>query len=379
MCYGKSSKAKTLKIGYPVALTGFYSEADILHAQGAKIFQNWINKHGGITIKGEKYNIEVVNEDIKGTTDGSVAAAQKLVDEDGIKFMIVSGPPPFSIGVGVVAEPAKVLRVVTYNCFTPDELSKKTPYAFVCPHNSLLGTPGALSYMKQAYPNVKKVSWAIPADGSPPYLDPITEKAIREAGYEITKRVEWSWGTVDWTPVATSLLSGKPDAVMFMNGGPIAVGGMMKALRELGFKGPLGAMCPDNIYALLGIVGPEATDVFIHSIKADAPEMTPVAKEMIQMGLAEGHDLSAAPDWVWVGTALWPLVQAIEAAQSLDPTVVKDAFEKMKVIKTPYGDGYLCGLKTFGINHMITAPQPMAAIENGKIEWAGWQPAPNLP
>jgi branched-chain amino acid transport system substrate-binding protein len=371
--------AKTIKIGYPLALTGFYSEADILHAQGAKIFQDWINQRGGITIKGEKYHIEIICEDIRGTNDGSVAAAQKLVDEDEVKFMIVSGPPPFSIGVGVVAEPAKVLRVVTYNCYTPEELSEKTPYAFVCPHNSLLGTPGALSYMKQAYPNVKKVSWAIPADGSPPYLNPITEKAIKEAGFKITKRVEWSWGTVDWTPIATGLLSGKPDGVMFMNGGPMAVGGMMKALRELGFKGPLGAMCPDNIYALHGIVGQGASDIFIHSIKADAPEMTPVAKELVKLGIGAGHELSAAPDWVWVATAAWPLVQAMEEAQSLDPTVVKDAFEKMKVIQTPYGDGYLCGQETFGINHMITAPQPMVALDKGAIKWIEWQPAPNLP
>jgi branched-chain amino acid transport system substrate-binding protein len=377
--YGESKSAQTLKIGYPVALTGFYSEADTQHAQGAKIFQDWINQRGGITIKGQKYNIEVVCEDIKGTNDGSVAAAQKLINVDGIKFMIVSGPPPFSIGVGVVAEPAKVLRVVTYNCYTPDEMSKKTPYAFVCPHNSLLGTPGALSYLKHAYPNVKRVAWAIPADGSPPYLSPITEKAIKDAGYKITKRVEWSWGTVDWTPIGTTLLGGKPDAVMFMNGGPMAVGGMMKALRELGFKGPLGAMCPDNIYALLGIVGPEATDIFIHSIKADAPEMTSVAKELIKIGLSSGLALPASPDWVWVATALWPLVQAIEAAQSFDPTVVKNVFEKMKVMQTPYGAGHLCGLKTFGIAHMITAPQPMTAIEKGTIKWIGWQPAPDLP
>lgn len=376
---GGATKAKTIKIGVPFALTGFFSEADVLHQQGAKIFQDWFNKRGGITIKGEKYNIEFLYEDIKGTNDGSVAAAQKLIHEDGVNFLVVSGPPPFNIGVTVVAEPAKAVRVNMYNCMMPDELSSKTPYTFVCPVNSLIGTPGALSYLKRAYPAVKKVSWAIPADGSPPFLAPITEKAIKQAGYEITKRVEWSWGTVDWTPVATALLRGKPDAVMFMNGGPMSTGGMMKALRELGFKGPLGAMCPDNIYALLGIVGPEASDIFIHSIKADAPEMTPAIKEMVKMGLAAGYELPAAPDWVWVGTAAWPLVQAIEAAQSLDATMVKDTFEKMKVIKTPYGDGHLCGLKTFGINHMITAPQPMAAIEKGVVKWVEWQPAPNLP
>ena len=372
-------RPKTIKIGFPLALTGFFSEADTLHQQGAKIFQEWINQRGGVSIKGKQYDIEFVFEDIKGTNDGSVAAAQKLIFEDEIKVFIVSGPPPFNIGVSVVAEPAKVTRINMYNCLMPDELSAKTPYTFVCPINSVIGTPGALNYLRQAYPDVKKVSWAIPADGSPAFLAPVTEKAIKDAGYEITKRVEWSWGTVDWTPIATSLLSGKPDAVLLMNGGPMSTGGIAKALRELGFKGPIGGMCPDNIYALRGMVGPDATDIFIHSIKADSPEMTPMIKEMVKLGLAAGYEMSAAPDWIWVATAAWPLVQAIEAAQSIDPTKVKDALEKMKVIHTPYGDGHLCGQKTFGIDHMITAPQPMSTIDKGVIKWVEWQPAPNIP
>ena len=47
--------------------------------------------------------------------------------------------------------------------------------------------------------------------------------------------------------------------------------------------------------------------------------------------------------------AFWVLAQAIENAQSVDPTVVKNAFEKMTKFETTTGPGKLGGAKTYGI------------------------------
>ena len=41
--------------------------------------QDWINKKGGITIKGNKYQIQCIAEDTKNSTAGSVTAATKLI------------------------------------------------------------------------------------------------------------------------------------------------------------------------------------------------------------------------------------------------------------------------------------------------------------
>ena len=136
------------------------------------------------------------------------------------------------------------------------------------------------------------------------------------------------------------------------------------------------------MYAILGVAGPEAsTNFFIHSLKADDPEMTPVINEIVDLGLAAGYDISAAPDWFWVMSATWPLIQAIEEAQSLDPAVVKATFEKMSEVETPYGTGSMCGAVTYGTgqNRAITSPQPLCGLENGEVVWIKWQPAPNIP
>jgi branched-chain amino acid transport system substrate-binding protein len=85
---GMAAEQKTLKIGGLFCLTGFGSSAETYIAQGAKLSEEWINEKGGLTIKGEKYRVELVVEDMKGTADGAVAAATKLAYDDKVKIVI---------------------------------------------------------------------------------------------------------------------------------------------------------------------------------------------------------------------------------------------------------------------------------------------------
>ncbi|HUJ68573.1 MAG TPA: ABC transporter substrate-binding protein, partial [Syntrophorhabdales bacterium] len=76
---GHAAAAKTIKIGSVWGLTGPGSEFGLLAQRGETLCKNWINGKGGITVKGEKYQIEVISEDIKATAEGAVTAANKLV------------------------------------------------------------------------------------------------------------------------------------------------------------------------------------------------------------------------------------------------------------------------------------------------------------
>ena len=76
---------------------------------------------------------------------------------------------------------------------------------------------------------------------------------------------------------------------------------------------------------------------------------------------------------------LWCLAQAIEAAQSLDPTDVKTAWENMKSIKTSYGTGHMGGLKTYGINHLVVRRCPITAfVKKGEVKLIKWY-TPSFP
>jgi hypothetical protein len=74
-------------------------------------------------------------------------------------------------------------------------------------------------------------------------------------------------------------------------------------------------------------------------------------------------------DHTLVIEALYPMLQGIEKAQSLDTTKVVEALENMKSIDTIFGQGRMAGQDIFGINHAIFRPIPLSRIMNGKIEF----------
>ena len=61
---------------------------------------------------------------------------------------------------------------------------------------------------------------------------------------------------------------------------------------------------------------------------------------------------------------------------SLDPDVVKDSWEQMNSIDTAYGGGRMGGMSTFGINHTVSYPMPLTAIQDGEVVWVMWQEVP---
>jgi ABC-type branched-subunit amino acid transport system substrate-binding protein len=169
-------------------------------------------------------------------------------------------------------------------------------------------------------------------------------------------------------------LSYKPDALFMINGWPIHMGAMLKAARELGFTGPAFG-CHEDPYDIAAVAGPAAsTNFYVHNLQVDSPAMTPMIKEIMKLGQAKYGRQS--PTYVWAWNAAYCLTQAIEKAQSLDPTVVKDSWEKMKSIDTAYGPGRIGGMKTYGINHNVSYKTPFTSLKDGKVVWVEWRKVP---
>jgi len=368
---GMAAEQKTLKIGGLFCLTGFGSSAETYIAEGAKLAEEWINEKGGLTIKGEKYKVELVMEDMKGTADGAVAAATKLAFDHKVKIVIGTVVPFMVQAAGSVLEPAKVLRAVLYNCGMPSEYGPQTPYMFLTYDSTIEGMRAALDYLKEAYPKVKSVAYIIPDDGSVPYLDKMFREKATSIGYQIATVEKWAMTTQDFSPIITKVLASKPEAIAFANGWPQATGSMLKIIREMGFKGPVFGCNYDDAYQIREIAGKEAsTDFFIHQIDLDSPDMTPMIKEIAKRAKAK-HG-KAYGMHIWGFNPLYELKQVIEAAQSVDPTAIKDTWEKMKTVDTVYGQGKMGGLKTYGINHTVCAPCPIVSLMNSEVKWVKW-------
>ena len=365
-------QAKTLKIGHFATFTGPGAEELVAAAKVAQMSVEWMNQKGGITIKGQKYQIELIQEDDKGSADGAVAAATRFIEGHKVKF-IAGGIIPFMTqAVKQITEPAGVLRCVAFMIGVPEDMGPNTPYTFRTGNGMMDSIPGTFQYLVDAYPKVKSVVVVSPDDAAAPLamnrIKPVTEKlGLKVLGMEV-----YPWGTEDYFPLMTKVISYKPDAICQVSGFSGMVAGVLKAARQLGFKGPVFCSSDPDIVVIRDIVGKNlAVDFFNTDIVVDDPKMTPMIKLMHKMWVEKGHAKKHGKLKVAAWTDPWVCVQAIEAAQSLEPAVVGKTLEHME-IQTPSGRGKMGGLKTYGINHALIKPLAISRIIDGKAEHVRW-------
>jgi branched-chain amino acid transport system substrate-binding protein len=367
---GPGPEVKTLKIGSLMSLTGWFVVNDVPGWQAIQITAEMINDQGGITVNGEKYLIEPIVEDCKSTMDGVTAAANRLVYDKGVKFII--GPSAFfSSAAAPVTDPAKVIRVSTWCCNTPGECDANTPYSFVVDGN-VLSNIAAMKFIKQAYPDVKKLAFIIPDDGTQPFVQPIVTKLLAAEGLTIVGDIiTYPNELQDFSPIVAKINAIKDaDAVYQVIGINPHVAAIAKGLRETGNYKPYITGLPTPMDEIMIMAGPAAEGVSSVAVMGADPDNTPLLKELYSREVAAyGEDYIIR---VAGANSLWTLKGAIEAAQSLDPTVVKEKWESMDKVETMYGMGTVCGEKTFGIRHVVAHPLPISLVKDGKVIPGGW-------
>jgi len=364
---------KTLKIGVLMALTGWFVVNDGPDWAQTEIAEEVLNEHGGINVNGQVYKVELVVEDIQSDFDGVTAAANRLVYDKGVKFII--GPTAFfNPAASPVTEPAQVLKISTWCTHMPGEVDASTPYSFTTGHGSITSGWVALQYMKDAYPEVKKVVIVSPDDGAPPIMVPIIKPLFDRVGITVVgETILYPNEMVDFSPIVAQIMAVEGiDGVYQLNGVGPHVGAIVKGLRQAGNTQPYVTTIPTSVQEVANIGGAEAAEgVSSVALSYDDPNNPPLLQEMIdrvqtEIGSEETLHLKGA-------NCLFILKAAIEAANSLDPAVVKDKLESMGTVETPFGTATICGTELFGIpNHLIANPLPIDLFTGGKQVPVAW-------
>jgi|WetSurMetagenome_2_1015567.scaffolds.fasta_scaffold103721_1 branched-chain amino acid transport system substrate-binding protein len=369
-----TTTTKDLKIGVLASLTGFFSGYDMAQADECQLVADMWNDKGGLTIGGQKYKIVLSVEDCKSTLDGYTAASNKMIFDQKISFL--AGPSAFFGGaVNVVSTPNKVLVSMGYDTCDPAQLSKDTPYTFLGKSGTVEAGIAAASYMKELYPNVKSVVTLHPDDGAIPYVEPQYKKLLAAQGFNmIGSVIGYNNETVDFSPIVAKIMAANADAVFMVNGLAQHEGNMLKGLREAGWKKPFcvgGAAATAEVLNIAGTAS--GTDYFSQGIdptqSSNPPAMQDIGKRMTAKF---GADRAAAMH-LETANGLWTMLYAIQQANSLDTTVVRDTWEKTKTFPgTLFGDGTLGGQQTYGINHVVATPLPYIRIIDGKLVFGKW-------
>ncbi len=369
-----SGEVKTLKFGAIMGLTGPLAIPSMAFMRGWELYADKVNAEGGVKIGADTYKIEVIQEDSKGSAEGASTAASKLVNQDGVMFVIGAMLESEVAAIYSVTEPAGVLYA-TANINIPgheaDVSADKDLFVrlSVSPDDN---QPIDLDYIQKTYPNVKKIGVSQPDIGYEGMFDRLKASAEKR-GMEIVYAEKWSWGTTDFIPVYTNIVAAKPDMIFAMNSGQ--ANDQVKAARQLGFTGPFISNSPlgADVFVVTVQDPKMLTDVICNSPDVTHPNESMAA--LMAAWKAKWPNDGFVSDAVHAYDMPWILVQAMQRAGSIDPAAVVAALETMTNkgdLQTNEGPGYMGGKDRFGVNRVLYRPFPVTRIMNGTLEFVGF-------
>ncbi len=206
-----ASAADTIKIGFPIPLSGPASVYGVPVLKGAEIAVADINAKGGVL--GRK--LELLPRDSKASPDEAVRLARELIIKNGVDFLSGTLTSAEAPAVSTIAKENKIVFVApvakTVKLTAPEYLH---PYIVrIASNTEIEGHSGALIMAK--WKNVKRVATIAPdyAYGRDAVAAFIAHIKKLRPDIEIVDQQWPKLGQSDFTAFITAQLSKKPDAV----------------------------------------------------------------------------------------------------------------------------------------------------------------------
>jgi branched-chain amino acid transport system substrate-binding protein len=370
-----SGEAKTIKIGTLGDQSGAVSYYYLPELNSIELCVDYINEMGGITVKGEKYQLELVSADTKFSAEGAVSAANKLIYDDKVQF-VLGGLGMENTAVGPLFEENKIIRIQWYTEGGSEEVSADTKYTFVGANCAVAQYSVSIPTYLEKFPDTKKVALCFAdSPGTVAWLIPkVLEPMLEGFGLEVVNKgdpILFPNEMTDALPIAQKVARLDPDLVV-TSGTPNLVAQIMDGAHQSGSDAGWIGQPPGGVYP--EVMGEEATKILIvqwpNTVTPDAP---PIFEEL--MARLEAKSGPITPTTVITfssGTNLMVLKAIIEKADSLDPDdIVATWLATDSVLETPQGEAYLSGDTTWGPNKAISAGYGYQLIMDGETT-EGW-------
>ena len=367
-------EVKHIKIGTIMGLTGPLSIPSIAFNRGWDLYSDDLKAQGGIKIGNDHYVFDFIYEDSKGSAEGAGTAANKLVFQDGVKF-IIGGMLESELEAiyQVTASQDVLFAMANINIpGHPADVGADKPLMVRLSVNPDDNQPVDLDYLLEAYPAAKTIAVSAPDIGYEGMIAALESQAA-ERGLSVSFVEKWAWGTTDFIPTFTRILASNPDVVFAMNSGQAM--DQLIAARQLGFDGPFISNSPLGADVFVMVVQDPVmlTDVLVNSPDVFHPADATMIGLMDRWAVKYGNEPFVS-DCLHSYDMPWILAQAMEKAQSIDPAEVLAALETMTAdgsLEINFGSARMGGADTYGVNRVLYRPFPLTRIMNGETEFIG--------
>ena len=359
---------KTLNIGFVGVTSGPAAAWGISNKRSMEARAEWINETGGVKIGGVTYDINIVSFDDQKDPKRAIAGMEKMAAQN-IHYVV---GPNVDDGAAAVRPVAEKSGIIYFPYAFPKALYRKPA------SNAVLGMvanyqsgPAIYKYLRDNK-GVKTVAF-VAANES----DPLSQRdggvaAAKALGLKVlAQRDTYQVDTRDFAPVVTPIVKLRPDLLVLSGVAPGSAPLIIRAARELGYKGLISTETAQDANVLKESAGNLANG-FISVGGASTPEIRSKAMEEFiarytQM-FGEYNDES--------NTKVYALEYIIETLKA-NPAAIDDVEEFKKTMDTfsapniyMKGGAKLryVGTSSFGQKRQISVPLVVNEYRNGKFE-----------
>ena len=352
---------KILKIGL---VQGLQSSTGIDSVKTIKLEVNKDNKNGGLSIGGEKYQIQLVEYDAGATQDTLTTAVNKLVYQDNVKYIITGGGTGMP-AIPAITEPNKVL------VFLPTQMTPTwSPNWKYCFDGAATAVPQAvvIGWICKNYPDQAKNILLAYSDDA---MGNLILKIVRGvfAGFGVTPNaVSFPATASDLSSLGTKVATMNPGAFCAIAADPTKWGLAYNAARDAGYKGLYFSGSIQSVPLLSNVLNKSALEGFLSG--AYATEFTPPLNQtaadfmndwIAQHGKWTSPSLYAIPNYYCLKTAF-------QQAGSIEVDKVAAVLSNGMKYDTPCGPAQMISRPDIGVSRTVNSIYTvyMKVIKNGQ-------------
>jgi branched-chain amino acid transport system substrate-binding protein len=330
-----------ITIGFAMALTGPLAANGKQALLGAKIWEDTINKKGGLLGR----PVKLVYYDDQSNPSTVPGIYTKLLDVD--KVDLVIGPyatAQIAPAMPIVMQKGKVF-VGLFGLAVNSEFNYPRYFAMIPsgPNTKPSFTEGFFEVAAQQNPKPETVALvAADQEFSRNACEGARENA-KKANLRVVYDKTYPPSTTDFAPIVRAIQATNPDVVTICSY-PLDSVGMVKAVNEVGFKPKMigGAMVGLQATVFKRQLGPLLNgfvnyETWVPSEKMLTPDVQTFLKEYQARAAAEGVDPLGYYLGTWGYAYLELLGKAVEGAKSLKDDQIADYLHK-NTVKTIMGD-----------------------------------------
>ena len=362
------AQGEPIKIGFLAPLTGPVAGWGKPGLDGIQIWAEWVNAAGGINVGGEMRMFEFISYDNEYDPSKARTGATKLIQEDGVKFIMMLGGDTWA-GVQPVADRTGMLFSTLLNSDLGPETTTLLAPAESHPVYNVTG----VEWMAENFPDLKTAVMCAQEDalGLPSVATYLA--AFEAAGIEMLEDpILFDPATTDFAPIVTRMLSGDPDIVGLDTCYPDYVHPIMEQLFQQGYAGQV-ISCTADFYGQ--IIEKTSVD-FMEGLIFQFPDFDDPAMNQDFINFQnpnkfwEVYNERYPGQW---GAVSWEYASIMDIwsaaameAGSVEPGDVLSTLLATGTGKHAFGDASWWGEDLFGVDHTLLGNWPVVRIEGGK-------------